>query len=154
MACSLTLWIAAKAFSEELLSKKLNYQIIFEGENENEEMVSPEIIKSLTDPNNLNEVRIDVKNDDLGWNQIYGKFKTIRLLSEAINKAIGSQVALFMVEVIMHYSIYLNGWLRSKDFYWRITWTLFYVVTCSVLVISADVCNQVTCIIVYCKKNC
>lgn len=159
LAHSVTLWVVAKTFSHQittLLSPSPETPPFSENSNETDmEIRSTAIPPNVDIPDNRNtvitliEMHVDrnfrSETDSIGrtWKMINGSFKSIRHLSDTINKAIGSQVVLFMVEGIMHYSIYLNGWLRSHDFYWRIIWTLFYMVTCGVLLISADICNQV-----------
>lgn len=82
------------------------------------------------------------KTSDANWKVVYSQYKTIRTISQTINRALGNLVTGFMAEAIIFYSINLDRTLVTQDVFRKMHMAYYYLNTFSILFLSANICSQ------------
>lgn len=79
------------------------------------------------------------------WIKIEAQYKHIRQLARGINKSVGMNVTLFLLEFIFLYAVGLDIFFMYRHEEWaKIVHFIFYLSSsCAILVISADASNKV-----------
>lgn len=85
----------------------------------------------------------------IGHNREIQEFYAIKEISDMINKAVGPNFACFLVICMVDYSTSFDDlFLYSQDVHWSrfVTVPLYFISTCVILLLSADVCRNMDCL--------
>lgn len=78
------------------------------------------------------------------WSRIKEQYNSIRELSVAINRAVGSLVSLFLLESIFYYSVRFDEMLAFSKLDWKemVTFTFWLIDSSLILYFCAESCHQ------------
>ncbi len=85
--------------------------------------------------------------------EIFHHYKTLRILSRKINSVNGLVFLTYISEVIFAYPVNFNDLVWSPEILQRVLLILFYCITISILICSAEICRRVSGFFLECNGN-